>query len=147
MSTPSAKCMQSCRHPLPLHITWSLHLSSVDALVDIHWRSHSFPLIYPSKVLLAWCWVIARPLSSCGIVSLSLPLGGGLTRLELVHWSHAWQTPTHKGTPVSDARRRSQLQCRMCDCLHWFVTSYEGTSVVIWCTTSWGLSSHLSSFP
>ena len=29
---PSAKCTQSCRHPLPLHITWSLHLSSVGIL-------------------------------------------------------------------------------------------------------------------
>ena len=26
----------------------------------------------------------------------------------------------------------------------WSFTSYEGTSVMIWCTTSWGLSSHLS---
>ena len=70
---PSAKCMQCCRHPLPLHIIWSLHLSSVDALVDVHRRSHSFPLIHPREVFLAWCWVIIRPLSSHGIVSLSLP--------------------------------------------------------------------------
>ena len=53
--------------PLPLHITWSLHLSSVDAPVDVCRRSHNFPLIHPREVLLAWCWVIARPLSTHGI--------------------------------------------------------------------------------
>ena len=114
---PSAKCTWSCRHPLPLHITWSLHPSSVDALVDIHGRSHTFPLIHPREVFLAWWWVITQPLSSCGIISLSLPLGVGLTGVGLVHLSHAWWTPTHRGTPVSDAMRRSQLWCRMCDCL------------------------------
>ena len=46
---PSAKCTQSCRHPLPLHITWSLHPSLVDALADVHRRSHNFPLIHPWK--------------------------------------------------------------------------------------------------
>ena len=112
----------------PLHITWSLHPSSVDALADVHGRSCNFPLIHPREVLLAWCWVIARPLSSHGIISLSLPLGVGLTGVGLVHLSHAWQTPTHKGMPVSDAMRRSQLQCRMCDCPCWFVTLYEGMS-------------------
>ena len=50
---PSAKCMWSCRHPLPLHITWRLHLSSVDSSVDIHGRSHSILLIHPREVLLA----------------------------------------------------------------------------------------------
>ena len=70
---PSAKCTWSCRHPLPLHITWSLHLSSVDAPADVHGRSHSFLLIHFREVFLAWHWVIARPLSSHGIVSLSLP--------------------------------------------------------------------------
>ena len=109
---PSAKHMQSFRHPLPLHVTWSLHPSSVDALTDIHRRSHSFPLIHPREVFLAWCWVIARPLSPHGIIPLSLPLGVGLTRMGLAHLSHAWQTPTHKEMPVSDAMRRSQLWCR-----------------------------------
>ena len=50
----------------------------MDALVDVHRKSCSFLLIHPREVFLAWCWVIARPLSSCGIVSLSLPLGVGL---------------------------------------------------------------------
>ena len=132
--------MQSCRHPLPLHITWSLHPSSV----DIHGRSHSFLLIHSREVLLAWHWVITRSLSSCGIVSLPLPLGVGLTGVGLVHWSYAWQTPTHKGMPGSDAMRRSQLWCRMHDCPHWFITLYKGKSVMTWCSTSWGPSFHLS---
>ena len=119
---PSAKCMQFCRHPLPLHITWSHHPSSVDAPVDIHRRSHSFPLIHPREVFLAWHWVISRPLSSHGVVSMSLPLGVGLTGVDLVHLSCAWWTPTHKGMPVSDTTRRSQLWCKMCDCLHWSIT-------------------------
>ena len=115
---PSTKHMWSCRHPLPLHATWSLHPSVVDALVDVHGRSHSFPLIHPREVFLTQCWVIARPLSFCGIVLLSLHPGVGLTGVGLVHLSNDWQTPTHKGTPVSDVMMRSQLWCRTCDCLH-----------------------------
>ena len=76
---PSAKCMWSCRHPLPLHITWSLHPSSMDAVVDIHGRSHNFLLIHTREVLLAWCWSVTIPLSSSGVLLLSLPLGVGLT--------------------------------------------------------------------
>ena len=121
---PSTKCTWSCRHPLPLHITWSLHLSSVDAPADIHGRSHSFLLIHPREVLLAWCWVIARPLSSYDEVLLSLPLGVGLTGVALVHLSYAWQTPTHRGMPVSDMMRRSLLWWRMHECPHWSVTLY-----------------------
>ena len=142
--------MQSCqpfcqwRCPCPPHITWNLHPSLVDAPVDIYGKSHSFPFIHPREVFLAWHWVITRPSSSCGIVLLSLPLGVGLTEVELVHLSHTWQTPTHKEAPASDATRRSRLQCRMCEFSCWSFTSYEGTSVIIWCTTSWGLSSYLS---
>ena len=117
------KHTQSCwpfcqwRHPCPLHITWNLHPSSVQAPVDIHRRSHSFTLIHPREVFLAWCRVITRPKSSCGIVLLSLPPGVGLVRVGLVHLSHTWKTPTHKGLPASDAMRRSWLQCRMHECL------------------------------
>ena len=64
--------------PCPLHITWNLHPSSVDALVDVYGRSCSFPFIHPKEVFLAWHWVIARPLSSCGIVLLSLSSGSRL---------------------------------------------------------------------
>ena len=84
----SAQCMWSCRHPLPLYIIWGLHLFSVDAPADIHRRSHNFPLIHPREVLLAWGWVITRPLSTHGIISLSLPLGVGLTGVGLVCLSH-----------------------------------------------------------
>ena len=81
---PSTKCTQSCqpfcqwRHPCPVHITWNLHPSSVDALADIHKRSCSFPLIHCREVFLAWHWVITRPSSSCGVVLLSLPSGSRL---------------------------------------------------------------------
>ena len=126
------------------HLTWCLHPFSVDTPVDIHRRSCSFLLIHPREVFLAWCWVITRPLSSHGVVLMSLPLGIGLTGVGLVYLSHAWMTPTHKGLPVSDAMRRSKLWCRTHDCPHWSITSYEGMSVMIWHTTSWGLSSHLS---
>ena len=51
---PSTKCMWSCRYPLPLHVTWSLHPSSVEAAADIHWRSCSFLLIHPREVFLSW---------------------------------------------------------------------------------------------
>ena len=146
MSTPSAKCMQSCRHPLPLHVTWSLHPSSVDAPVDVHGRSCNFPLIQPREVFVARHWMGTRPLATQGVFLLSLPLGVGLTGVGLVHWSCAWWTPTHKRMPVSDAmrRRRSQFWWRMHDCLHWSVTSEEGISVMIRCTTSHASSSHLS---
>ena len=108
-------CQWFCqwRHPHPLHITWNLHPSSVDTLVDVHRRSHSFPLIHPRKVFLIWHWVITRPLSSCGVVLLSLLPTIGLTGVGLVHPSHTWWTPTHKGMPASDMRRRNQLQCRI----------------------------------
>ena len=106
---PSTRCTWACqsfcprRQPCPLHITWNHHPSSVDVPVDIHGRSCSFPFICPRKFFLAWCWVIARPLSSCGIVLLSLPPGVGLTGVWLVHLSCTWQTTMHKGTPASDA--------------------------------------------
>ena len=107
----------------------NLHPYSVDAPVDVHGRSHSFPFIHPRGVFLAWCWVITRPLSSCCIVLLSLPLGVGLTGVGLVHLSHTWHTPTHKGTPPSDAMRRNWLQCRTCEFPCWSFTLYVGTSV------------------
>ena len=122
----------------------NLHQFSVHTPVDVHGRSHSFPFIHPREAFLAWHWVIARPSSSCGIVLLSLPLGVGLTGVGLVHPSHTCWTPTHKGTPASDPMRRSQLWCRMHEFPCRFFTSYEGVSVAIWNTTSWGLSSHLS---
>ena len=132
------------RYPWLLDIAWNLHPSSVDAPVDIHRRSHNFPFIHSREVFLSWHWVITRPLSSCGIVLLSLPPGAGLTGVGLGHLSHAWQTPMHKGMPASDATKRSQLWCRMHEIPCWSFTLYNGMSVTMWCTTSWALSSHLS---
>ena len=106
----------------PLHITWSLHLSSVDAPVDVHSISCSFLLIYPREVCLAWCWVITRQLFSHGIFLLSLPLGAGSTGVGLVHLSYAWWTPTHRETTVSGVMRRSLLWWRIHDCPCWSVT-------------------------
>ena len=144
------RCMWDCqpfcpgRHPHLLYITWNLHPSSVDVPVDVHGRSCSFPFIHPREVILACCWVITRPLSSCGIGLLSLPPGVGLTGVGLVHPSCTWQTPTCKEMPASDAMKKSWLQCGTCDLPCWSFTWYEGMSVTIWCTTSWGLSSHLT---
>ena len=147
---PPTKCMWACwpfsqgTCSWPLHIAWNLHPSSVDTLADIHRRSHSFLFIHPREVFLTWCWVIARPSSSCGIVLLSLPPEVDLTGVELEYLSHAWWTPTHKKMPATDVMRRSQLWCRTCEFPCWSFTSYEWMSVTIWCTTLWGLSSHLS---
>ena len=145
MSMPSAKCMRSCWHPLPLHISWSLHPSSVDALVDIHRRSHNFPLIHPREVLLAWCWVITRPLSTHGIFSLSLPLGVGLTGVGLVHQSHAWWTPTHKGMSSLWCNEKKSIAVEDA-WLSALVCHFIGGDVchAIWCTTSHVSSSYLS---
>ena len=112
----------------------------MDTLVDVHGRSHSFLLIHPREVLLAWHWVIARPLSSHGIVLLSLPLGSGL------NWGGTGisvpclvDTHTQGNTSFWCDEGGSQLWCRMHDCTHvGSVTSYKGMSTAIWCTTSWG---------
>ena len=71
--SPFTKCKWACwsfcqgRYPQPLHIAWNLHPTSVHVLADVHRRSHSFPLIHPRQISLTWCWVMARPSSSCGI--------------------------------------------------------------------------------
>ena len=57
----------------------------MDAPVHFHGRSHGFPFTHPrEQIFLAWCWVIARPLPSRGVVLLSLPSGVGLTGVGLV---------------------------------------------------------------
>ena len=107
----------------PLHITVSLHPSSVDPPVDVHGRSHNFPLLHPREVLLAVHLLTAQPLFSCGVIISSLPLEVGLHGVGLVHLSCAWWTSIHKGTPTSDAMRWSWFQSRMHDCLQWSITS------------------------
>ena len=59
--------------------------SSVDTPVDIHGRSHKFPLIHPREVLLAGCCVTALPIFSCGIILVSPPEEVGLCGVGLVH--------------------------------------------------------------
>ena len=120
---PSAKCTCSFQYLCLLHITWCLHPSSVDALADIHGRSHNFLLIHPREVLLTKHWVTTWPLLSCGDTTSSLPSEVGLCGVGLVHLSHAWWTPVHKGMPTSDMMRRRQFGWRMCEHLHWSVTS------------------------
>ena len=101
-------------HLQPCHSTCGLHPSSVDALVDVHGRSHNLPLIHPREVLLVGHWVATLPMFSCGIISVSPPVEVGLHGVGLVHLFHAWWMPIHKGTPTSDAMRRSWFWWRMC---------------------------------
>ena len=46
---------------------------------------------------------------------------GRLAWVRLVHLSHAWQLPIHKGTPISDVMR-SQFWWRTHDLPCWFIT-------------------------
>ena len=130
---PMALMGMRCLHPLPnAHDPMDIHFNYTlpevftcplwIAPVDVHGRSCNLPLTHPREVWLVWHWVITRPLSTCSVISQSLPLGVGLTEVGLVHWSHAWQTPTSKRMPVSDMMRRSWFWWRMYDCVHWSVT-------------------------
>ena len=81
---PSTLHMHSFWGLQPHHITCGLHLSSVDALVDVHSRSHNFPFFHPREALLVGHQVTALPLSSCGILFFtsyrgSLACGGAGT--------------------------------------------------------------------
>ena len=107
----------------PNHITCDLHPSSVDALVEVHGRSHNFPFFHPKEALLVGHWVTALPISSCGILFFPPSTEVVLRGVGLVHLFCVWQLPIHKGMPISDATRRSQFWWRTCDCLHWFITS------------------------
>ena len=102
---PSALCMYSFQGLQPHRIIWSLHLSSVDALVDIHSRSHNFPFFHTREALLVGHWVTALPLFSCSIHFVSPLTEVVLHGVGLVHLSHVWWLPIHKGMPTSDALR------------------------------------------
>ena len=104
------------------HYQWSSP-SLVDALVDIHGRSHNFPFFHPREALLVGHWVTALPLSSCGALFSSPLTEVVLCGVGLGHLSHVSWLPIHKGTPISDARRRSWFWWRTHDHLYWFVTS------------------------
>ena len=101
---------------------WGHHPSSVDTLVDVHGRSCSFPFIHPREALLVGCWVTTLPLFSCGVKFISPPTEVVLHGVGLVHLSHAWWLPIHKGTWTSDMMRRSQFQWRTHDFPCWFIT-------------------------
>ena len=83
-----------------------------DAPVDIHGWSHNFPFIHPREALLVGHWVTTLPLFSCGIHFISPPTEVFLHGVGLVHLSHAWWLPLHKGMPTCDVMRRSQFQWR-----------------------------------
>ena len=85
---PSALCMCSFQGLQPHHITCGLHLSSVDAPVDMHGRSCNFPFFHPREALLVGCRVTILPLSSCGILFLSPLTEVVLHGVGLVHLSH-----------------------------------------------------------
>ena len=107
----------------PNHFTCGLHPSSVDAPVGIHDSSHNFPFFHLREALLVGHQVTALPFFSCGILSSSPPIEVVLHGVGLVHLSHVLQLPIHKGTPTSDATRRSWFQWRTHDHPCWFVTS------------------------
>ena len=88
--------MQSCRHPLPLHVTWSLHLSSVDAVVDVHRRSHSFLLIHPQGSLPGLTLGVCQTTIFLWHNLTVTPPGSRLNWVGLVHLSHAWWTPKQR---------------------------------------------------
>ena len=115
---PSALHMCSFQSLQPSHITCGLHPSSMDALVDVHSRSHNFPFFHPREALLVGHWVNALPISSCGVLPFLPPTEVVLCGVGLVHLSHVWWLPIHKGTPISDAMRRSRFWWRTCDSLH-----------------------------
>ena len=120
---PSALCTCSFWGLQPNHLTCGLHPSSVDAPVDVHSPSHNFPYFHAREALLVGHWVTTLPSFSCGILLSSPPMEVVLHGVGLVHLSHVWQLPIHKGMPTSDAMRRSHFQWRTHDYPCWFITS------------------------
>ena len=106
----------------PHHITCGLHLTSVDAPIDIHGRSCNFLCIHPREALLIGHRVTALPLLSCGIHFVPPLTEVVLHGVGLVHLSHVWWLPIHKGTPTIDLMRRSQFLWRTHDFPCWFAT-------------------------
>ena len=119
---PSALCTCSFHGLQSNHFNCGLHLSSVDAPVDVHSPSHNFPFFHPREALLAGHHVTTLPSFACGVLSLSPPMEVVLHGMGLVHLSYVWQLPIHKGTPTSDMTRRSQVWWRTCDGPCWFIT-------------------------
>ena len=84
----SALHMCSSEGLQPKHFTCGLHLSSVDALVDVHDPSHNFPFFHPWEAFLVGHWVTTLPFCSCGIICSSPPREVVLQGVGLVHLSH-----------------------------------------------------------
>ena len=118
---PSTLHTCSFRGLQPHHITWGLHPSSVDTLVDVHGRSHNFLFFHPREALLVGHWVTTLPLFSCGIHFISPLTEVVLHGVGLVHLSCVWWLPMYKGTPTSDTMK-SWFWWRMCDLPCWFIT-------------------------
>ena len=59
---PSALRMCSFQGLWPNHLACGLHLSSVDAAVDIHNPSHNFPFLHPREAFQVGHWVTTLPL-------------------------------------------------------------------------------------
>ena len=68
---PSALRTCSSRGLPPKHLTQGLHLSSVDASVDVHDPSCNFPYFHPWEAFLVGHQVTTLPFCSCGIISAS----------------------------------------------------------------------------
>ena len=116
-----------------IHLQWMLWLMSMGEGIAFHWST-------PGKS--SWVDTGWSPDHHLLVGILTVTPSG--SRFDWNKTSTSVPTWWTKGKPCSEAIRRSQLWCRMCGCLCWSVTSYEGMSVMTWCTTSWGLSSHLS---
>ena len=114
---PPALHMCSFQGLQPNHITCGFHPSSVNAPLDVHGRNCNFPFFHPREALPVGHWVTALPLSPCGILFLSPLTKVVLHGVGLVHLSHIWWLPIHKGMPISDVTRRSQFQWRTHDCV------------------------------
>ena len=84
---PSALRTCPSRGLQPKHFTWSLHLSSVDAPVDVHNPSGNFPYFHPWEAFLVGRRVTTLPFYSCGIIPASPPKEVVLQGVELVHLS------------------------------------------------------------
>ena len=119
---PSALWMCPFQGLQPNHFTCGLHPSSVDAPVDVHSPSGNFPFFHPREALLVGHWVTTLPSFSYGILSSSPPMEVVLHGVGLVHLSHVWWLPIHKGMPTSDVMRRSQFWWRTHDHPCWFIT-------------------------
>ena len=86
--TPSALHTCSFQGLQPRHITCGLHLSSVDAPVDVHGRSCNFLFIHPREALLVGHWVTCLTIILLWHPFPSTSYRGSLAWVGLVHLSH-----------------------------------------------------------